>query len=68
MTNEPKNLQEAFDQKRISDLYYELIFAVGNKYPGESRHETALRYIQEAETPISRYSQDFSYGDESGNH
>ena len=29
--------------------YDELIMAVGNKWPGESRHETALRYIREAE-------------------
>jgi hypothetical protein len=31
--------------------YNELIFAVGNKHPGETRHETALRYIQQAEEP-----------------
>lgn len=30
-------------------LYEELIYAVGSKWPGESRHETALRYIKEAE-------------------
>ena len=33
----------------VKDLYYELLYAVGKKYPGESRHETALRYIQSAE-------------------
>jgi len=27
-------------------LYNELIYAVASKFPGESRHETALRYIQ----------------------
>lgn len=32
------------------ELYNELIFAVGNKYPNETRHQTALRYIQQAET------------------
>ena len=31
-------------------LYNELLFAVGNKYPQESRHQTALRYIRQAET------------------
>ena len=31
------------------ERYYELIFAVAKKYPGETRHETALRYIVEAE-------------------
>ena len=30
--------------------YDELIYAVGEKWPGESRHETALRYIRQAET------------------
>jgi len=29
--------------------YQELIMAVAKKYPGESRHETALRYIMQAE-------------------
>lgn len=33
----------------ISGKYNELLLAVGNKYPGESRHETALRYIMRAE-------------------
>ncbi len=29
--------------------YFELLYAVGNHYPGESRHATALRYIKRAE-------------------
>jgi hypothetical protein len=29
--------------------YEELIYAVASKWPGESRHETALRYIRERE-------------------
>lgn len=33
------------DRKR----YLELVMAVQRKFPDESRHETALRYIQEAE-------------------
>ena len=33
----------------IKTQYYELIMAVGNKYPNESRHQTALRYIRGAE-------------------
>lgn len=31
--------------------YDELIYAVGNVYPNETRHETALRYIRRAEEP-----------------
>ena len=31
--------------------YNELILNVASKFPDESRHETALRYIKEAEVP-----------------
>ena len=34
-------------------LYNELIYQVSMKYPGESRHQTALRYLQRAETHVS---------------
>lgn len=30
----------------IEKKYYELLFCVTNKYPNETRHETALRYIK----------------------
>lgn len=40
--------------KLLEERYNELIFAVARKFPGESRHETALRYIREAEAPQSR--------------
>lgn len=33
----------------VRELYAELIFAVARKFPGETRHQTALRYIREAE-------------------
>lgn len=29
--------------------YNELLYAVARKFPGETRHQSALRYIQEAE-------------------
>jgi two-component SAPR family response regulator len=35
--------------KTIEQLYHELLYAVGSKYPNETRHQTALRYIREAE-------------------
>ncbi len=41
----PQMKQDEKDAKR----YKELLYAVRNKYPGESRHETALRYIIAAE-------------------
>lgn len=37
--------------------YYELILTVEKKYPGETRHETALRYIQERENQELRVAQ-----------
>ena len=37
------------ENERLRELYSELLNQVGNKYPNETRHETALRYIQNAE-------------------
>ena len=37
------------DNYLLGKAYQELIMAVEKKYPGESRHATALRYIREAE-------------------
>jgi hypothetical protein len=34
----------------LQDKYDELIYAVGKKYQGETRHQTALRYIKQAES------------------
>lgn len=34
----------------VADLYNELLYAVEKKYPGESRHDTALRHIRDRET------------------
>lgn len=39
--------------KFVQRWYYELLYAVSKKFQGESRHETALRYINEREkTPV----------------
>lgn len=37
------------DYDDLRNAYDELIFAVESKFPGESRHRTALRYIKERE-------------------
>lgn len=34
----------------VNAKYNELLFAVERKFPNETRHETALRYILEAES------------------
>lgn len=41
---------EAADEiERLRSAYNELIYAVSHKYEGETRHETALKYIMQAE-------------------
>jgi len=42
-----ESLSSSFDSVKLK--YEELILAVGTKFPGETRHETALRYIRDAE-------------------
>jgi len=37
------------EQTRVIGLYNELLYAVARKHPNETRHQTALRYIQQAE-------------------
>ena len=37
------------EEKGCEEKYSELLMAVGNKYEGETRHETALRYLRRAE-------------------
>lgn len=36
---------------RLQEQYHDLIMQVGKKHPGESRHDTAKRYIVNAEAP-----------------
>jgi hypothetical protein len=47
LNDENNRLREEIEQLRVS--YQELIMAVSEKIPNESRHETALRYILERE-------------------
>ena len=47
---EPARWVEVSDIYELERKYNELIYAVQKKYPNETRHETALRYIQEAES------------------
>lgn len=37
----------------VQEKYDELIYAVGRKYPNETRHETALHYIKRMEEPAT---------------
>jgi len=52
---------EMEELKAIKRKYTELIMAVGQKFPDESRHETALRYIRNQE-----YSNEKEMNDELG--
>lgn len=47
-------LVEQRDEARA--LHQELVFQVGQKYPGETRHETAKRYLREREKLVDRES------------
>jgi hypothetical protein len=38
------------EKARMSALYHELLLSVESVHEGESRHQTALRYIRERET------------------
>ena len=42
----------AQNPRDVSELYHELLHAVARKFPGESRHETALRYIRDTESAL----------------
>jgi hypothetical protein len=42
--------------KEVESKYYELIYQVATKFPLETRHETALRYIKNAEKPVLKSS------------
>ena len=42
----------------VDERYWELIMAVENKYPGETRHKTALRLIREAQRRSSDSQRD----------
>ena len=50
-------IRELWDAFGTADKYRELMMAVESKYQGESRHETALRYIQEREAHLAIESQ-----------
>jgi len=39
------------ENRRLRGLYDDLIYQVATKHPNESRHETAKRYIMQAEQP-----------------
>jgi hypothetical protein len=43
------------EKKSPSELHQELLMAVEQKHPGETRHETALRYIRETENSIDNH-------------
>ena len=52
------------EAESLQTRYHELLFAVASKHEGETRHETALRYIREREShtegPAARFALDNS--------
>ena len=58
---DPNLNDEAADEiERLREKYNELLYAVGNKHADETRHETALRYIKQAERSVSTGQQSVS--------
>jgi len=51
---------ERLETERTKDLYNELIMAVHTKFPNETRHETALRYIRQREMGVMTRSEEQS--------
>lgn len=52
---EGTKIDDAYDE--LHGKYSELIMAVGIKHPGETRHQTALKYIVNAEACTSEPEQ-----------
>ena len=44
------------------EKYMELLYAVTNKFPDETRHQTALRYIKNAESQTNMQAKEDSNG------
>lgn len=47
LVGEIEQLQQ--QNAELKEKYHELLFGVAQKFPDESRHQTALRYIQQRE-------------------
>ena len=47
--DETETFKPDYNTEAVADFYQELLYAVESKYPGESRHDTALRYIRDRE-------------------
>jgi hypothetical protein len=56
-------LPEMVAMRERAALYNELLYSVETKFPDETRHETALRYIQNAEKPSSNVAQGTAISD-----
>lgn len=54
------SVSETLERSDTHKLYFELIYAVESKWPTESRHQTALRYIRERERSTATASRALS--------
>jgi hypothetical protein len=46
---------EQIQNQPLQEKYNELLYQVSTKHPGETRHETALRYIRQVEQSTNQY-------------
>jgi len=49
MKDEDRSIKSLKRFQELASLYSELLYAVEKKFPNETRHQTALRYIRERE-------------------
>lgn len=61
LENSPFGKKPGLQDEDYKGLYHDLIMQVGDKHPNETRHETAKRYIRQAEEYVGD-----DYGDMGG--
>ena len=48
-----RQIERAEENGLYEERYFELLYAVSNKHPGETRHQTALRILRNADAQES---------------
>lgn len=47
-----RQIERTEENGLYEDRYFELLYAVSKKYPGETRHQTALRILRAADAHV----------------
>jgi hypothetical protein len=49
-------MRDDIEARKFEGLYADLLMQIGNKHPDETRHQTALRYLRNAEKPSGQFA------------